>query len=467
MTKINKHIVLISVDTLRADCIKSSPRYGEFLNKHKVSVNLDTQPIDQILKSGIYYNNCLSAAPYTSASHASYFTGFFPLHHNVYEYFNRRLNKTTIFEYAKRVGYKTIFKTDFPIILGQYLGFRKGIDKYYIEDENSALNELLKSKDNKTLSFFHFAGVHYPYGFHNIKYGGIDYTKKVTLLEKKCESLLKDQGKLVDVLDETFRQADDRKLLLRYKSVIEVLYKHQKYDDLFNLYLEGINYFFQKRFNKFLGKIKKFVDENNGLLVIFSDHGEEWDKQSYGHHNSLSESVLRVPLIIYWKGASHRTTEHLVRTIDLAPTILPIISGDYANIKLDGKSLNIFNNNKISLLNRIALAQVWLTNVEKSELFNFQKKAVSKNKIDKPLPTRLACETICNEQCRLTISYNKGGLITSKKFVDYLKSATSADHSLLEKTLKKYNLSKSVSGLGLKSISHTIRQQLENLGYRV
>lgn len=466
MYKNYKHIVLISIDTLRADCIKSSPRYGEFLNKHKVTVNLDTKPIDQILKSGIYYNNCFSAAPYTSASHASYFTGFFPLHHNVYEFFNRSLNKKTIFEYAKRAGYKTIFKTDFPIILGRYLGFCKGVDKYYTEDEDAALKELLQNKNNKTLSFFHFAGVHYPYGFHNIKYGGIDYINKVELLEKKYKSLLKDQKKLVDVLDETFRQADDRKLLLRYKSVVETLYKHKKYDDLFNLYIEGINYFLSNRFKGFIDNIKQFVDDNNGLLIIFSDHGEEWDNQSYGHHNSLSDSVLRVPLIVYWKQSKHKIVENLVRTVDLAPTILPLISKKYTKLKLDGKSLGIFGK-KMSLLHRITLAQVWLTNVEKSELFNFQKKAISENKINKPLLTRLANETARSKQCQLTINYDKTGSVISKKFVNYLKSITVIDHKILERTLKKYNLSKSNNGKKLKSISRTVRQQLENLGYRV
>lgn len=463
-----KHIVLISIDALRADCIKSSPRYGEFRKKYKTSVNLNTKVVDEILKSGIYYNNCYSTAPYTSASHASYFTGFFPLHHNVYEFFNRKINKPTIFEYAKKSGYKTIFKTDFPIILGQYLGFLKGIDKNYIEDENEALKELLRSKNDKSLSFFHFAGVHYPYGFHNLKYGADDYVAKVNFLEKKYKLILQNQGKLVDVLDETFRNSEDRKLLLRYKTVIEVLYNNEKYNDLFNLYLEGINYFIAKRFTQFIQTIVKFVNENNGLLIIFSDHGEEWDNESYGHHNSLSDAVLRVPLIIYWNGIKHKIVNDLVRTIDLAPSLLPLISTDFKRINMDGEPLDLLNDDRNDLSQRLALAQVWLTKVKKEELFSFQRKAIVKNKIEKPLPTTLSQEMAHDQYSKLLITYNKDGAVISRQFTDYFKSKVIKNRiKVLEQALKKYNLSKTSGGRKLGSISHTIKKQLEDLGYKV
>ena len=54
--------------------------------------------------------------------------------------------------------------------------------------------------------------------------------------------------KLDDVLDETFRDAKDTELLLRYKYIVQKLYAEAKYDDLFELYVEGINYFMEHRF---------------------------------------------------------------------------------------------------------------------------------------------------------------------------------------------------------------------------
>jgi arylsulfatase A-like enzyme len=179
------HIILVSIDTLRADCINASPRAHSYKNHHKTKTVLKTTALDALLRSSVYFNNCYSAAPYTSASHGAYFTGVWPLHNGVYEFFNRKLQKPTIFEYARKQRYKTIFQTDFPIMLGPYLGHSKGVDHYYIEDEVQAFKKLKSYKNKNTVSFFHFGGVHYPYGFHTLKFGGKDYIKKVEELEKK------------------------------------------------------------------------------------------------------------------------------------------------------------------------------------------------------------------------------------------------------------------------------------------
>ena len=317
-----QHIILISIDNLRADCINASPRAKEYLSKYQANISLSTGVLDEILKSGLYFNNCFSAAPYTSASHAAYFTGMWPLNNGLYEFYNRRLKQPTIFEYAKDQGYKTIFQTDFPIILGESLGFTKGVDYYFVEDENKAFEELENNSQDCTLSFFHFGAVHYPYGFHTLKFGGDNYVRKVLSLENKYQISDNERQMPEDILSETFRGKKDAELLLRYKYIVfEKLYKQKMYTDLFDLYLEGINYFFEHRFNSFLTKIQDFIDSNDAILFIFSDHGEDWDMFSEGHHNSLSDGVLRVPLLAYGRQVKPRIEERLIRTIDLAPTI--------------------------------------------------------------------------------------------------------------------------------------------------
>ena len=97
-----------------------------------------------MLKAGTYYNNCFSAAPYTSASHAAYFTGLWPRHNGIYEFFNRKLIASTIFEHAKNQGYITIFQTDFPVILGKYLGFTTGIDHFLSRMKGGHIKRFLK-----------------------------------------------------------------------------------------------------------------------------------------------------------------------------------------------------------------------------------------------------------------------------------------------------------------------------------
>lgn len=470
MKKCIDHIVLVSIDTLRADCITASPRTGAFSKKHDINFKLETDPLDEILQSGIYFNNCISTAPYTSASHASYFTGFWPLNHNIYEFFNRRLSKKTIFEHAKQTGYVTIFQTDFPVILGSYLGFTKGIDHYFIEDEIRAWNMLNENKDKKTLSFFHFGGVHYPYGFHTLKFGGNDYIQKVKELEEKYHISFKQENQLDDVLDETFRNKLDRELLLRYKLIVEKLYNERFYDDLFLLYLEGINYFIKHRFGKFITNIKKFVDDNNALLCIFSDHGEEWDQESYGHHNSLSDSVLRVPLLIYGKDVKKGVINDLVRTIDVAPTILSLLSHSPKKTLMDGTPLDIFRRFNQKTSDKYAIAQIWPAMVDKHQLFYYQEQAIKKNKLSKPLKTFLSLEMICNNKHKLVISYAENSRTIAKKFVCHHQKSDGSirgEHNKLTSILKNYNTIKKINKNKVKGIGLSVKEELNNLGYNV
>ena len=453
------HIILVSIDTLRADCINASPRAQSYLNQYHAKISLKTGALDKILKSGLYYNNCFSAAPYTSASHAAYFTGMWPLHNGIYEFFNRKLIQPTIFEWAKKQGYTTIFQTDFPVILGRPLGFTNDIDHYFIENETGAFKTLVGNKTNNTLSFFHFGGVHYPYGFHVLKFGGQDYINKVRVLEKKYRISRREWQKPDDILTETFRNKQDTKLLLRYKYIIEKLYKERLYDDLFSLYLEGINYFMAHRLNRFIRGVKNFVDNNPALLFIFSDHGEEWDADSEGHHNSIADNVLRVPLIVYGKQINQGIEEKLIRTIDLAPTIVSLLPQHDQKNNLDGSKLDIFNSGKKQLAAKFAISQCWTSIATKKQIADYQKLAIKANKTIKPLKTYLSKEAARNQINKIAIFYHQNGSI--------LREESTGQVASLKKILADYNASKVTEKNKLSRLELKIRNELNNLGYKV
>jgi len=459
MRKYIQHIVLVSIDTLRADCINASPRVKEYINKYKVKIPLKTDSLDRILKSGLYFNNCFSSAPYTSASHAAYFTGMWPLKNGVYEFFNRKLIQPTIFQYAKEQGYKTIFQTDFPVILGQALGFTSGVDNYFIEDEDKAFQTLVKNSHTNTLSFFHFGGVHYPYGFHTLKFSGKDYINKVLSLEEKYNVSFKERQKLEDILTETFRNKKDTELLLRYKYIIfEKLYKQGLYDDLFNLYVEGINYFLEHRFKKFISCVKNFIDQNNAILFIFSDHGEEWDVYSEGHHNTLSDNVLRVPLIVYGMLVKRGIEENLIRTIDLAPTVPGLLPHPVKN-NMDGFKLNIFDSEWSVNKANYAISQVYTSLATKKQIADYQNMSVKKNKTAKPLNTYLSGEAIRTENKKYVVYYQKDGSTIRKEMAGNVNK--------LKKILNNYNKLRVSKKNKLSNIELKIKNELRNLGYQV
>lgn len=350
-------VVMVSLDTLRADGITSNP-IKLYLHEYKTKTKLIKTALDELISKSFFFNNVISSASYTAASHASYFTGLWPKNNGIYDHFNSKLHATTIFENAKQNGYKTVFKTDFPLILGSYLNLINGVDDYLVEDDQSGL-DLLK-KEDKVMSFFHFGQVHYPYGFHNLKYGGQDYKDKVIELENKYK-LTVEQVNLRDVATETYRDEADIQWLYRYKKIVTYLYKNRKDNELFDLYLQGINYFHQHKFNLFLEKLLESLKGSNYLIVIFSDHGEAWSDDSFGHFNTLDEGVIRVPIILHASDIKPSIYSNRIRTVDLAPTLQEILFSESTTPKFDGISLSdiIYSHNAED--NRDAFALCWAT----------------------------------------------------------------------------------------------------------
>lgn len=352
-----KKIILISVDTLRSDCIPFNPD-KTYPQEYDVKVELKNSMFNELCQKGCFFNNAISAAPYTSSSHAAYFTGLWPKNNGLYDQFNSKLKSKNIFEIFKAVGYETIFKTDFPFVLGKYLNLIKGVDNYYIEDEKEALKKM--SESDQSLSFFHFGQVHYPYGFHSLEFAGDDYRKKVKQLEEKYK-INTESMNLEDMAVETFRSKEDLEYLYRYKKIVASLYGDKKDDDLFNLYLEGINYFHKNKFDGFLKKILSMLEGENYLLVIFADHGEAWDDNTYGHHNSLDEGVIRVPIVFLANDIKSKIYKNRIRTVDLVPTLIELAElKTKSNYKFDGKSLvSIIYDNKEEK-DRSAFSAVWV-----------------------------------------------------------------------------------------------------------
>jgi choline-sulfatase len=367
------HVLLISLDTLRSDCINANPD-KLWPDKYSVQQKPRTEVLDELVSKGTFFPNCISAAPYTSASHASFFTGNWPLRHGVYEFFNHRLKRPTVFTQAKRAGYRTIFKVDFPIILGPFLGFDRDIDQYIEEDDNSFLSALEQSA--RTFSFVHFGGLHIPYGFHNLQYGGERYEQKVAQLEQEIPA---QESSLTDRLIESQRNEKDMDLLMRYKRIVQHHYLHGRYDKLFDLYLEGADFFFKNRFDPFFRKLQEKLGKKRVLIVIFGDHGEEYDADSYGHFNTLAEGVLRVPVIFYGQDILHQFCATRIRSIDVAPTLLGVLGFPASQRRqMDGTSLERTILEGAPYPARTAIAQAYTSDA--TEFVNFLSRVLKSGK---------------------------------------------------------------------------------------
>jgi arylsulfatase A-like enzyme len=88
-----------------------------------------------------------------------------------------------------------------------------------------------------------------------------------------------------------------------------------------------------------LGMIRELGVEQNTLVVFTSDHGEEFGEHGgFGHGKALYQELVHVPLLFKHPELAPRRIETPVSLVDIAPTILDLITGS-VDERLDGISL--------------------------------------------------------------------------------------------------------------------------------
>jgi len=329
------HVVFVSVDTMRSDAIGANP-IPLWPAKHPSARPVKTTVLDELAGGGSFFPNMISAAPYTAASHATILTGQYPLRNGLHEFYNGSLRAPTVFTYGRRAGRRTVMKVDFPIILGPELGFTRDVDVYLSEEDDQFIDAVVSARS--TVALAHFGGVHVPYGFHNTRFGGDVYREKTAELDAMVPASVP----FADLLVESYRDAEDTELLVRYKRATQYLHSEQRYDELFQLYLDGVEHFLTTRLEPFLARLTERVAATGRslLLVLFADHGEEFDEYSNGHFNSMAEGVLRVPLIISGDGIGPAVHLDRIRTADITPTVMELAGiATSATGLFDGQSL--------------------------------------------------------------------------------------------------------------------------------
>ena len=104
-----KNVVMISIDTLRYDCVGYQPDKRELI-KHDVLKYLETPTLDSIAEKSLCFTQCISTSTYTTASHASIFTGLYPPGHGVRAFYDTKISDEviTVAEVLRKKGYRTI-----------------------------------------------------------------------------------------------------------------------------------------------------------------------------------------------------------------------------------------------------------------------------------------------------------------------------------------------------------------------
>jgi len=288
------NLVVVTLDTTRAD------RLGAYGSPRAAG----TPTFDRLAREGVLFEQAMTSAPLTLPAHATMFTGQFPPAHGLRDNggFFLPPEATTLAEHLQHAGFKTgAFVGAF--VLDSKWGLDQGFDRYADDfnvstarggslasvqrraDEvvDLALPWLEQVQQDRFFAWLHFYDAHTPYAPPEpfaTQYSGRPYDGEVAFADAQL-------GRVVEFLE--------RRGLL-----------------------------------------------DRTVIAVLADHGESLGEHGEGTHGFfVYESALRAPFVIRapFEHTRARRVADLVRTADLAPTVLALLGVDPLATAVSGTSL--------------------------------------------------------------------------------------------------------------------------------
>lgn len=339
-------IVLLSMDTVRADAI-ASPRLAP--------------QIARIAAEGVVFTNYYAASSYTIPSTMSMFTGLDPMEHGVtLAYARLSPDVPTLAELLGGAGFRTRGFHEGGFVESRF-GFARGFEIYRryprVEVVRSALPSVLEwmreRADEPYFLFLHTYAAHFPYG------GFERYRREHPERGLPSDATLREwrrrwpgNGPLPPHQAQQV-PADVRELCTLYNHLAE---SHAQLlpcggyvfgpgfetsphyaEDLAALrrsYAERV-----RLIDDAVGRLREQLEEmgqwQDTLFVITSDHGEAFFEHGMARHDFVPfDEVMKVPLVVSWpRSLSPRVVDGLAWQLDLLPTLAHL-----AGVELPGPS---------------------------------------------------------------------------------------------------------------------------------
>ena len=304
-------VLLISVDTLRRDAVGA------------LGGSVATPHLDRFAAEAEIWTRHYAAASWTKPSHASMLTGFHPDTHRAVQ-LNQAMDPAipTLAERFRTAGFTTSALVFDCAWLSPRWGFGKGFDSYRVtrwragRQARAVSGWVLAHRDEPFFFFFHTFEPHSD--FRLLPYEAPGLNRK-TIAERfgvsgfGCRKGLC-ASQLINALhrDEVPREPLDAEIL------------RDTYD-------AGVRYL-DASLGTLFDSLRSSGLWDQMLVVVTSDHGEEFaEHNGFGHH-TLYEEILRVPLLVKWPQGDRAGTinEALSSSVDLAPTLL-----EFAGLPVD------------------------------------------------------------------------------------------------------------------------------------
>ena len=387
------NIIFVVLDTLRADLIFKNQ------NNHNL-----TPFMQSILENSLYFENCIANSPWTLPSHISMFTSLYPTQNALISNDLGKVDiKIPILpEIMKNIGYFTMAYIENPWV-NKLFGLTRGFIKCFSNEfwtssfwnrEKFPLFRVLKilnilnSNEKKRKKFTIFRRL-------RVNFSGIC----IRLIKELCLTVLKKQvlfklkdnsiGNLTKVVSVLKKNLSNDKPLFFF---LNFMITHDPYiplEESFNrfnidlknfkkirgLIVDPLKFRFKIDFDskklsnnevkvieklygacvysadivikRLFSLLEKFKILENSYVIIASDHGEHlggkqdhylWEHSTY---QSLYDSVLRVPLIIFHQNFTKKIIKEQVQLKDIFHTILDLTGTPNSTFKYFDKKKSI------------------------------------------------------------------------------------------------------------------------------
>ena len=331
------NLLFVSIDTLRADVLGC---YGSEAGASPV--------LDGLAERGLRFASAWAHSPKTAPSHMTMFTGLPPRAHGLG---NQRssgaqtlaTSVTTLAESLGRAGYRTGAVTSGGNIKG-YLGFERGFD-HLDEKPGQPPGKLQRMGDwirsaaspaegqaaRPWFALFHTYAVHDPYlppkKFRK-RYADPDYDGGIVGDPVELSKRVQGGEDLAPWATSHAKAAENFWARVDQDDATDLAYLRQ-------LYLAGVASF-DFQLGRFLDELGAEGLLDNTIVVVTSDHGEEFGEHGDTRHNSVWREHLHVPLLVILPDsmqldpalARGRVVEPAVRHMDLMPSILELLGLD-------------------------------------------------------------------------------------------------------------------------------------------
>jgi choline-sulfatase len=315
-----RNVVVLLIDTLRASKLRA------YYPKSRVK----TPALDRFVSEGAMFERAQSPENWTKPAVASVLTSLHPATHKTKEDASKLPRSALMLsEVYKKAGFKTA-----SFIANGYVsnafGFDQGWDHYtnYIRERRNtnasnvfgeAGSWIEKHKDNRFFVYIQTIDPHVPYDPPD---------QFLKMYDPKPYSGQVQNRRTHLMLDEAKKNPKKYRFTPRDKERIEALHDAEiSYHD--------------EQFGRFLRKLEGLGLDENTIVVVTSDHGEEFQEHgSWGHGHSVYQELLGVPLLFRWPGVIPESLRvgPVVSTLDVGPTVLEA-TGVPIPDRFEGRSL--------------------------------------------------------------------------------------------------------------------------------